>query len=181
MRTIILLVFLTGVVGCSTLSDYGTMNVQRSGLRGAGDLSVTVMLDQTKDADVEQLKAEITTFLAAMNVFITTGNIAVLTRTELTNRIIGSVANQYAPWVSMALNAALTTLNPQAPLGGANKYRLAAFVYGSLTATANYRVEDRVDERKSVAQKPSEAGLPAWPETTVGNARVRARVETERE
>lgn len=169
----VLLVLLMGVVGCNTLSDYGTMNVQRSGLRGAGDLSVTVMLDQTQAADVEQLKAEITTFLYAVRGFAETGNIATLTRTELITRLLGEVAGQYTPWVHMAINAALTTLDPTVSIGEAGRKRLIAFVYGSLTATACYQTEDRAEERGLSIQESLETGLPVWPETVVGNALVK--------
>jgi len=150
------------------------MNVQRSGLRGAGDLSVTVMLDQTQAADVEELKAELTTFLYAVKEFIETGDVVVLTRTELTTRLLEEVAGQYTPWAHMAINAALTTLDPTVSIGEAGKKRLTAFVHGSLTAAACYRTEDRIEERGKVRVIRSlEAGLPAWPETVVGNAVVK--------
>lgn len=175
---VFLLIFLClWTMGCTTTGgNIGTMNVQRAGLRGAGDLSVTVMLDQIPTTDIEELKAHITTFLYAVEEFVVTGNAATLTRTELANRLIEVVADDYAHWVSMALQAALATTNPQVQIGEDNRRRILAFTHGSLTATSLYNVIDRADARgKLRLRKSLETGLPTWPETAVGNAKVKTK------
>lgn len=140
----------------------GSVNVQRSGLRGAGDLAVTVMLDMTAEANVPQLQERIITFLDTVEQFAATGEIALLTRTELTARLLAEVSEKYAPWVQGAISAALTYLDARAPIGEKNQRRILAYVKGSRRAVALYDIEDRAGTRAKVRALPAN-GIPPWP------------------
>jgi len=160
---LILLMLLT--TGCVSFdrSQLKSMNMQRCGLRGAGDLSVTVMLDSTEVADAPKLQERVITFLDTVEQFAATGDLASLTRTEFTDRLLAKVSPEYAPWVRGALGTAMTSLDAHAVIGEKNKRRILAYINGSRRAVACYNVEDRAGKRAKVAPLPA-SGVPPWPE-----------------
>jgi hypothetical protein len=154
---------LLATVGCST-TRIGTMNVQRSGLRASGDLSVTVMLDRVALEDLEETKGRVKTFLDQIEEFAATGEIVTLTRTELTTLLLNKVSPKYTPWVLTALDAALLATDATAPIGDNNQRRIIAFVNGSRQAVALYNAQDRADKRTKAGPKPvPDEGVPDWP------------------
>jgi len=150
--------------GCVSFdgSQLGSLNMQRCGLRGAGDLSVTVMLDSTEVADVPRLQERVLAFLETVEQFAATGDLAALTRMEFTDRLLAKVSPEYAPWVRGALGTAMASLDAHAIIGEKNKRRILAYVNGSRRAVAAYNVEDRVGRRAKVAPLPV-SGVPPWP------------------
>ena len=150
------------MAGCVSVES---VNMQRCGLRSAGDFSVTVMLDLTAVADVPELQKRVTTFLDDVAQFATTGEIASLTRAELTGRLLAKVSPEYGPWVQGAITATLSSLDTRATIGNRNQRRILAYLHGSRQAVAHYAIEDRAGARARAKVRPLPAnGVPPWPE-----------------
>jgi len=156
---------LLALTACNAITTFGTMNVQRSSLRGAGDLSVTIMLDRIPEAEVGSLQVRVMDFLDAVEDLANTGDFAALTRTELVDQLIAKVSPQYTHWVLAAIDTALAAIPPDAEIGEYNRRRILAFIIGSRAAVVGYNISDREAERGQV-EPVLEGTVPPWPEPT---------------
>ncbi len=112
-------------MGCAP----GSLNVQRSGLRASGDLSITLFLDNNPSSKADA-KAQASKAMA----FLETGGIANLPVTEVSGKLTAIIPLKYKDWVTQALAIAVIRANEAtvdvSKIGEANLARLRAFVRG---------------------------------------------------
>jgi len=141
------LLVLFSAVGCS--STHSSMNLQRSGLRGISDLSVTVLLDRAEVTELAGMKEQLEVLLDIVEQFANDGKLSALTQDEVLALLLAQIPSEYAihtQWLHTAITAALATTDTTLPIGENSQRRLLAFVYGSRTALRAYTVTDRQGE-----------------------------------
>lgn len=136
----ILILLLAAVMSsCSA----GSMNVQRSGLRSVGDLSVTVLLDKTSEANIEKNKERIKKVLETIRTLVTSDDLTALTRTKFTTKLLKKIPAQYASWTRSVIDTALLSVESHTQIDADDRRRIMAFVNGSFQAIDSYSTDDR--------------------------------------
>ncbi len=145
-RILLLLMCLVLVVGCVP-----SMNIQRAGLRSAGDLGVTACLDAVPAEAAGPLKAEIESIAESILVFLDTGAVAALTHSELRTKLEELVPVKYRSYFDAVLSAVSDRSVDVDKIGANNVKRLRAGAVGIVAGCTRYDKEDRPAETEDNA------------------------------
>jgi len=125
--------------GCATVSS---LNVQRSALRSAGDLSATLILEtQSAEEIVDQHEAMVDA-LTRVDQFLSSGECADLPLSHL-EQIKQCIPAKFHGLVDAAIASVQSKQVDPEKLGQNNVERIRAYLKGSLMGIQEYRVEDR--------------------------------------
>jgi hypothetical protein len=140
-----LLLFVFAATGCIPPS----MNYQRSGLRSAGDVGATALLEQADAKMMEKYKVDIVDTCNAVIKYLDGGKVADLTPYAVEAKLREIVPIKYIPLLNTALTAidnSNATVNPSTAIGPDNVKRIKAAVIGFRQGTIEYDVNDRLKE-----------------------------------
>jgi len=124
--------------GCAAVQS---LNLQRSALRSAGDVSVTAVLDQMADDQWEAAHAEITDVVQRLQAFMADGAVAELVHPKLVEAVRGLIPAQYKSLGNTLLASIENTgadVNTT-KIGADNVARIDAFLTGAATGLHAYR------------------------------------------
>jgi len=143
MRKIAVLVLMAVCLcGCRQPS----MNAQRSTLRDAGDIGATIWLDAIDQAKVEKRKQQIEQTCEKVIKFLEGGQVAALTGTVLTSKLVALVPKDWQ-WVPADILAAVSLQRVQTvAVGSKNIKRMVAFCRGMKRGAYHYALNDRQNE-----------------------------------
>lgn len=137
--SLLLLCMILIMAGC----EYGSMNMQRSGLRSGADIGVTAYLDQRKEQDIPASKARVKDGLNKVKELVDSG---VMSLGALTNKLSEVFPDKMKGIASAVLNAIDGAHLPIDKIGEKNKDRIRAVLRGGYTALSEYRIQDRPNE-----------------------------------
>lgn len=141
-RMLPFIVALAGIAmlaGCA--STYGdddglSLNVQRSALRGAGDMTATVYLDRADEPDAERVAG----IADGLYEFVGTGDLAALPLDVVEDRLCALVPTDYQWLVRQVLAViVLQDVDVGERIGAANVERIEAFLDGVRTGAIKFR------------------------------------------
>lgn len=147
---------LTGGCGWSNLS-VTSMNLQRSGIRTAADMSVTVTLDATPEVDVEKRILKTRAIAISIETFLKTGDFNKTTMDDFINLCRRIVPVDYQYIVDFLMRYTTDVSLPVDSLGEKNIRRLEDACAGMITACDRYVITDRPVKEGSDGDSDEEA------------------------
>jgi len=139
----LLAVIMLPVSGCINPS-IRSMNIQRAGIRSAGDMSVTVSLDSLDTpAQSEEVCKKTKEITIAIDEFLKTGNLAMLTIPEITGKLRDLVPAEYRFLLDLLIAQADVIHVPVDKIGADNVRRMQSFCKGIIYGCNEYKIEDR--------------------------------------
>lgn len=140
MRKVLLMAFTAMLlVGCKA----GSMNVQRSGLRGAGDTGVTIWLDDIDVDKVPQRQQEIIGTCSSLIDFLAEGELSDVTNTVLMDKLVARVPDEYKWIPSEVFSLAGVMEVDTSAIGERNIRRLVSALNGMINGAKQYKISDR--------------------------------------
>ena len=130
--------------GCAS---FGSLNLQRSGLRGLGDTAVTVLLDQLPESQWEAASTELADAFQRLTDFVETGETQNLVFPKLVEKVRSVIPTQYrsigeALLVSIEHGSATVDVDVEI-VGQDNLDRIKAFLEGAGSGLRAYRKDHR--------------------------------------
>ncbi len=163
MRMLLVTAILLLTVGCSAPS----INLQITALRTAGDVSVSIYLDDRSAEDVPRRQKEIKQFVNKIHEFLDTGNVAALSETKLKDGIVKLIPLAYRE-IGESLLDSLTKRKMDVDLdflSKANIARIKAFFQGAGNAVDSYNLELRKAEEAKKAKEAAKEDPPPAPDS----------------
>ena len=126
-------------MGCRAPS----MNVQRSGLRGVGDVAATVLLERVPEAAVPVVREKALEVIAQCDAALSDGVLPGMSLDALKKILDEKVPEQYKPVSDAVLKVVRGIRLPTEALGENNAKRIRAALVGIKSGVTEYKVGDR--------------------------------------
>lgn len=124
------------VSGCGTVATFAdSLNLQRSALRGSGDVGATAYLDLNNSANPDKMKVSAEQMLK----FFQTGDVSVFSLNAIKTKLEAIVSAEYVEWVDIALMiVGSQQLNVGQAIGKDNVKRIIAYLTGISTGATKF-------------------------------------------